>query len=251
MTLTNLAGRAKRKLSKSLAKARGDDPRLNTFKVDAIREYWAKFKPKTFADLGGVWRIDAGYTFEALKRPSTERGYLVDTDFTPPVLEKQRKDPRLHLVNKNFGDPSVAEAIGPVDVVFFFDTLLHQVKPNWNEILAMYAKIAKGFLIYNQQWVGGKQTIRLLDLGEERYLSEVPSEAPTYRGLFQRLDEINPKHQRPWRDVHNIWQWGIVDSDLMRTMDDLGFKLELFRNCAQTQKLKNFEDHLFVYTRRG
>src|ERR1041384_5430349 len=47
MTLTNLAGRAKRKLSKSLAKARGDDPRLNTFKVDAIRENWAKFQPKT------------------------------------------------------------------------------------------------------------------------------------------------------------------------------------------------------------
>ena len=96
------------------------------------------------------------------------------------------------------------------------------------------------------------QDIALLDLGEERYFQVVPpwQKGWAYENLFARLDEYHPQHQRLHRDIHNIWQWGIVDADLMAVMDRLGFKLQLFKNFGQFGKLKDFENHLFLYTRK-
>src|SRR3712207_8336532 len=42
-----------------------------------------------------------------------------------------------------------------VDAVFFFDVLLHQVRPHWDEVLNLYSA-AKVVVIYNQQWTGSK-----------------------------------------------------------------------------------------------
>src|SRR5271154_4149985 len=97
---------------------------------------------RSFADLGGVWNVDAGYTFYALQRQQVDRAVIVDTDFTPKVLERQKKYPGLRIVKGNFGQSTVRDQIGRVDGVFFFDTLLHQVKPDWDEILGMYAGVA-------------------------------------------------------------------------------------------------------------
>jgi hypothetical protein len=92
-------------------------------------------------------------------------GVLVDIDVTLAVLARQKKNPRLEIIHGNFGDPSVAERIGKVGAAFFFDTLLHQVNPNWDAALQMYAGIARIFLIYNPQYVNLRRTTRLLDLG--------------------------------------------------------------------------------------
>lgn len=79
--------------------------------------------------------VDGGYSFYAMEHHAIKTGVLVDLDFTPAVLERQKKTPRLKIIHGNFGDPLVAERIGRVDAAFFFDTLLHQVNPNWDAIL--------------------------------------------------------------------------------------------------------------------
>ena len=66
------------------------------------------------------------------------------------------------------------DQVGRVDAIFLFDVLLHQVAPDWDTILEMYAKNVRVFGIYNQQWTGADTTVRLLDLGEEEYFRNVP-----------------------------------------------------------------------------
>jgi hypothetical protein len=46
---------------------------------------------------------------------------------------------RLKLIEGNFGESSIAEQIESVYVIFLFDVLLHQVSPDWDEILEMYS----------------------------------------------------------------------------------------------------------------
>jgi hypothetical protein len=176
---------------------------------------------------------------------------MVDTDVTQSVLERQRRHSGLRIIQKNFGDPSMPDQIGKVDAVFFFDTLLHQVKPNWDEILQMYAAITKNLLIFNQQYINLPTTTRLLDLGRDEYFRNVPhapNEEP-YKTCFRDLDAIHPKHRRPYRDVHNIWQWGIVDTDLIACVNDLGFKMQFYKNCGQFGQLRNVENHSFVFSK--
>jgi hypothetical protein len=225
--------------------------RLNLEKLNLIDFACTELGVKSFADLGGVWNVDGGYTFYALDKHPIDRAFLVDTDFNEAVLQRRTQYPQLQTIQGNFGDERVAQQIGQVGAVFFFDTLLHQVKPDWDNVLEMYARRADCFIIYNQQFVNAAHTVRLLDLGEAEYFKNVPhrpSEEP-YTTLFQKLDEINPQHQRPWRDVHNIWQWGIVDADLERKMRQLGFAQRYYKNCGRFGNLPNFEEHAFIFQR--
>jgi hypothetical protein len=100
--------------------------------------------------------------------------------------------------------------------------LLHQVAPDWDTILDMYAKNVRALVIYNQQWTGPGNNVRLLDLGEEEY----------------------------FRDVHHIWQWGITDADLEAKVAGLGFKLLHKKNCGRFGRLPNFENHAFIFARQ-
>jgi hypothetical protein len=206
---------------------------------------------RSFADLGAVWNVDAGYTFYAMERHKVATSVIVDTDVTPAVLDKQKKYPGAKIVKGNFGQSTTRDQIDKVDGVFFFDTLLHQVKPDWDEILEMYAGVADIFLILNQQYTNFDVTTRLLDLGPDEYFKNIPhvgNEEP-YKTYFRDLDAIHPEHRRPYRDIHNIWQWGIVDDDLIACMKDLGFKMQFYKNCGQFGKLRNVENHAFVFSK--
>jgi len=96
----------------------------------------------------------------------------------------------------------------------------------------------------------------LLELGPEEYFKNVPhrADAPPYDNLFQKLDQIHPEFGRPWRDIHGVWQWGITDADLLRTMQSLGFESKYQQNLGPFRTLRgplqNFEDHAFVFLRR-
>lgn len=206
---------------------------------------------RTFADLGGVWNVDGAYTFYALEKLNAEKGFLVDTDFSVKTLEQAKLHSNLTLIHSNFGDPSVGERLGKVGVIFLFDVLLHQVRPDWDEILDLYASRTDSFAIYNQQWTGDGGPVRLLDLGREAYFANVPhvESDPNYGSLFDKLDEIHPQHQRPWRDVHNIWQWGITDENLIEKMKALGFSVAFSKNCGRWGDLPNIENHGFVFVR--
>jgi hypothetical protein len=206
----------------------------------------------SLADLGGVWKIDGAYTFYALDHYPLEKAFIIDTNLTPKVVKKSLRYPMLNLINDNFGNQAVPDKIKPVDAVLMFDILLHQVKPDWPEILEMYSRISRVMLIYNQQYTGAGQSVRLLDLGPEEYFRLLPfaRKSRLYQDLFTKLNEIHPEYERPWRDIHNVWQWGITNHDLCAVMDRLGFELKFHKNHGRFANLHQFEDHAFVFVKK-
>jgi hypothetical protein len=220
-------------------------------KLDMIDKAFAEHSVQSFADLGGVWGVAGGYTFYALDHHPKVRGLLVDTHPTPTVIERAKAYPTLELVAGNFGDPAIAAKVDGVDAVFFFDVLLHQVMPDWDNVLAMYSK-ARCLIIYNQQWTGPGDVVRLFDLGEDEYFRNVPHKRshPIYRDLFRNLDQPHPDHNgRLWRDVHHVWQWGISDAALEAKTAALGYRLAFKKNYGRFGRLPQFENHGFVFVR--
>jgi hypothetical protein len=238
---------------KSLATKLLPDPfdRLDANKRQLIDVACQEFGMRSFADLGAVWNVDGGYTFYAMERRKVKSAVIVDTEFTPAVMERKNRHPGLRIIKGNFGQSAIRDQIGTVDGAFFFDTLLHQVKPDWDEILGMYAEVSRIFLIFNQQYINFDRTTRLLDLGKDEYFRNVPHSANEegYKTYFRDLDAICPEYQRPYRDIHAIWQWGIVDADLIRCMSGLGFKMQFYKNCGRCGNLRNVENHAFVFSR--
>ncbi len=208
-------------------------------------------EPRSFADLGGVWGVHGAYTFYTLDNYEIESSFLVDTDFTEKVINQSRKHSNLILINSNFGNSTVLGQIGKVDAIFLFDVLLHQVKPDWDEILELFTPVTNCFVVFNPQFINAEQTVRLLDLGVDDYFKNVPfkRDNPLYKDLFEKMYDIHPQYNRIWRDIHNVWQWGITDRDLRGKMEELGFKLSYFMNCGRFGYLENFENHAFVFSK--
>jgi hypothetical protein len=227
-------------------------PNLSLTKLGVIDYCFERLGADSFADLGGVWGIDGAYARYAADAHSPTRGVVVDEAFTQRYLELERTLPNLAHVQGNFGDRAVAEQLGEVDVVFLFDVLLHQVAPNWDDVLGTYARVCRRFAIVQPQW-NGPETVRLLDLGEAEYLASIPkrddAHGSIYDGLFERLDETNEQRGRPWRDVHDIWQWGITDRDLTDRMAVLGFGVRFFENTGPWHGLERFHESAFVFDR--
>jgi len=208
-------------------------------------------KPASFADLGGVWGIDGAYTFYILDRYPISRAVLVDTDVTDAVRRKRVRSHVLALVEGDFGDRATADRIGQVDAILMFDVLLHQVKPDWDEVIEMYSRQTQCFIIYNQQFIAGERTVRLPELGKAEYFKHVPMEpsSPGYSNLFERPNEIHPRYNKRYGDVHNVWQWGITDNDLLEVMKRVGYRLEFWRNYGQFSTFRSFENHGFIFVK--
>jgi hypothetical protein len=202
---------------------------------------------RSLADLGGVWAVSGRYTIHALDHHPIDRAVIVDAHMTDDVIQRARQYPQLTLIEADFGSPATSAKVGDVDVLLLFDVLLHQVAPDWDEILAMYAPRTRCIAIVNPQFVG-QRTTRLLDLGVDRYRALVPPE-PNLDDVLHRLEEVHPVYGRPYRDISDIWQWGIVDADLEATMARLGFTLTHFENTGRWKSLEGFENHGFVFTR--
>ena len=144
--------------------------------------------------------------------------------------------------------------VNEVDCLMLFDVLLHQVKPDWNEVLENYATKTKVFLIYNQQFTGA-QTVRLLDRGKEWYFRHVPhapNSLKAYVDLFEKPDEPDPRYSdgRTYRDMHDVWQWGITDHDLKRVMQELGFQVVYERDCGWWSGLEEIKNKAFIFESR-
>lgn len=230
-------------------RGRPQAPPLHPIKLRVIDAAFERGDVRSVADLGGVWAVDGGYTFHALERHGTERSVLVDESVTPATAERARRHPQLELVEGSFGDPAVAERVGHVDAVIMFDVLLHQVNPDWDEVMRMYGERARYLLIVQPQYVAGDETVRLIELGRERYLEIVP-DVPEHHEVWDRLDEYLPDRRRPYRDVHNVWQWGNTTPDLRARAEDLGFELVYFENAGTWQDRTAFENHAFIFRRR-
>ena len=66
-------------------------PTLAKDKLDLIDFAFSRFNLHSFADLGGVWRVEGGYTFYALDKYDVSVAALVDTDPTTVFQNHARK----------------------------------------------------------------------------------------------------------------------------------------------------------------
>jgi hypothetical protein len=243
----------------SRGQPQGDGASLNPLKLRGIDVAAERFDVASLADLGAAWGVNGGYAFYAAERWHLQRVVIVDEDLEryPELLQRADRTDAAQLVDGNFGEGPVATQVGAVDAVTMFDVLLHQVSPaNWVEVLERYSRQARVFVLAGPWWTGNSTT-RLVDLGPERYQEVVP-DIPIHRELFGRLDEINPDRNLPWRDCHDVWQWGISDGDLRRVMAELGFELAHFEHrgpwtyldgANRTRVLTRFFNGLYVYAR--
>jgi hypothetical protein len=227
-------------------------PMFNSMKKELLDYVFSRYKMDRVAELGCVWGVEGAYGqyISAKHNPSVVT--MVDTHWTEEALQRCSKYPQILTVQRNFGDANLPAEIGQVGTVVLFDVLLHQVAPDWSTILQQYAPYTQSFTIYNQQFIASPITIRLLDLGYEGYFENVPhnKELLVYQNLFNKMFEIHPDHNRIWRDVHHVWQWGITDQDLIHTMDRLGFQLDYYKNHGRCGGLKNFEEHAFFFKKK-
>ncbi len=204
---------------------------------------------KSFAELGCVWGVDCAYGLYAREKYDSTKVVMVDTHWTETAKNKCAQYSNILKIQGDFGKADMPGKVGYVDAVILFDVLLHQVAPDWSRVLQIYAPFTKNFIIYNQQFLASPVSIRLLDLGKEEYFKNVPHDPthPTYSALFSKMWELNEQHQRIWRDIHHVWQWGITDRDLVSTLEHLSFKLEYFCNHGQQGYPPSFEGHSFIF----
>ena len=231
---------------------RGYNLYVNPEKLALIDHVFRELFPeaRSFADLGGVWNVDAAYTDHTLTHHTIERGFLVDTHYTNRAINRLKAFTHLHRIQSDFMKDEVIDAIHGVDVVYFFDVLLHQADPDWNDVLAKYARASRCFVVYNQQYIGGEETVRLTDMSLEEYKRLVPRRSDDfYKFVFEHPNQIDEATGKPLKSMHSIWQWGITDRDLRRVMGDLGYEEVHYRNYGQFSNLPAFEDHSFVFMR--
>ena len=226
---------------------------VNRNKLRLIDRTFRDFCPEasSFADLGGVWNVNAAYTVHTLKRYKIERAVLVDTDYPQILKERLGRFPQLTMLEGDFGTADAVRTVGSVDVIYFFDVLLHQANPDWDEVLDAYARNSSCIVIYNQQFIYGSDAVRLTELPLENYI-ELTSDfrRDFYKYVYDHKYELHPRYQKPWGDIHNIIQWGITDSALRSTMTSLGFKEMYFHSFGRFIDIPALEDHAFVF-RKG
>ena len=204
---------------------------MNTNKANLISLAIDRYGLKSVIDVGGCWGVNGAYTFHALASGQIERAIILDGGITDLTRERAAGDARAELRQGDIGDADFIDALPHSDAAIIFDVLLHQVAPHWDEFLARYSQKVDHFIIYNPDWNGGDVSIRFADQSMAWYLENVPNAGrERVCEWFARHDELFPALNRPWRDVHMFWQWGIVDVDLIATMRRLGFQLDSFNN---------------------
>ena len=223
---------------------------LNKDKLLLIDTAFKIYNIRSFADLGGVWGVNAGYSFYCLNRYKINQAYLVDFYINSIVKKKSKKFPKLKIYEEDFHEKKVLNSIKNVDCIFLFDVLLHQISPDWKTVISLYAPKTKIFLVYNPQWIASFKSRRLLDLGKEAYFSNIPHSQnhPGYKSIFKTNSS---KANIRYYNKSYLWQWGITDYDLIKIMKKNGFVLKEFKNYGNFGHLKNFENHSFVFVSRS
>ncbi len=206
----------------------------------------------TIADLGGIYKVHGAYAFYTIQKHHVSKVIQIDTELTSEYLDLSKKYNQILSLEMNFANTSVVSHIDKVDALYLFDVLLHQVNPNWDDILEMYSDKTKYFVIFNQMFTKSDKTIRLLDLGFDEYFKHVPfeKEHPLSQNLINKTYEINQEHGKIWRDVHHVFQWGITVIDLIESLRKLNFELVYHKYWGMFSYSKSFDDHAFIFKKK-
>ncbi len=209
-------------------------------------------KINTIADLGGVYKVHGAYSFYTIQKHHVSKVIQVDTELTQDYLDSCRRYNQISSLEMNFADADAVSKIGNVDAIYLFDELLHQVDPDWDEILELYSNKTKYFVIFNQMFTKSEKTVRLLDLGFDEYFKHVPFERehPLSQNLINKTYEINPEHGKIWRDVHHVFQWGITVNDLIDKMGSMNFELLYRTFLGKFSFSDSFDDHAFIFKKK-
>ncbi|WP_370307104.1 hypothetical protein [Sinimarinibacterium flocculans] len=206
----------------------------------------------SFADLGGCWGVNAGYTLHALARhPSIQRAYVADQHVTPLSRQRGAAYPQLAFLTGIINRAEFVEAFPAVDALVMYDILLHQVNLNWDAFLSAWATKARVLVIYNQNWSLDPRTVRFIDRGRDWYKQYVfHTRAEAIDQWFDQHDVIDPQLNCPRRDVHNFWQWGITRDDLIAHVEGLGFRLTYFQDYGPFMNVAHIPQQGFVFVRK-
>lgn len=208
------------------------DRPIDPHKASVVEFALANFEIRSIADLGACWGVHAGYLLHALELVELDRAVVVDGSITDLTRERAEPHSQVEFVEAALGEQTTVDKVGKVDAAIMFDILLHQVSPDWPEFLERYSKNVDTLIIHNQGW-RGEETVRFPDFDVDEYLRRVyQHDERGVREWYGRHDEWHEAQQRPWRDVHNFWQWGITTKDLVGTLWDLGYAIEAFENIG-------------------
>ena len=222
----------KRSTTKARTNMAAQDRPIDPHKSAVVEYAFSAYDVRSFVDLGACWGVNGGYTFHGLEIQDIERAVIVDGRVTDLTRERATGFPQLELIEAPLGEQQTVDLVGEVDAAIMFDILLHQVNPDWTEFLARYAVGIDTLVIHNQCW-RGPETIRFPDLPLEENLRRVyHHDREGVAAWYGRHDEVHDGQQRPWRDVHNFWQWGITAKDLIGTLWDLGYRIDAFQNSG-------------------
>jgi hypothetical protein len=189
---------------------------------------------RSFADLGACWAVNAGYTFDLLDAYPIERAYVLDDRVTALSRERGMAYPQVRFVKGLLGEAATIAKVPDVDALIMFDILLHQVKPDWDEFLRLWAKKARVLVVYNQMWKKDARSVRFIERGRDWYKRNVHyTNEARLDAWFARHAESDPKTGRPVKDVYNFWQWGITTDDLVGHVRSLGFDLAFFESYGR------------------
>jgi hypothetical protein len=223
-------------------------------KLAAIDHAVDELAIESFASLE-IGQAYGQYAFYAIDRPHVQNGALLDIgarrsgSYLLSAMEQATERPGLRLVDGDFADPETVGQIGAVDAVLLLDVLHRMADPDWDEVLTLYAPTTRSFVIANPQWEGDASSVRLTDLGREKFLAAVPP-WQSHRELFDHLD--NPRGaQHRHRDPTDVWQWGITDSDLAAKLEELGFTLDRDWRLNRPPQTEGFVNKAFVFTRKA
>jgi hypothetical protein len=206
------------------------------------------YKPTSLCDIGGIWGVDGGYGVYAKTVLGIENVRIVDSHWTD-TAKQCCKDSGVKIVDSFIDTYLNEDKLGIIDCVCLFHFLLHQVSPDWREILRQLSCSVKIVLINNPQWINGKAGFRLTELNSNKYFSLVPhsENEENYKDLYTAPLEIDALHRKPRRDLHHFWQWAITNNDLISWMNSLGYDLKYIRPGSVWSHNKHFQDYGFIF----
>lgn len=228
------------------------DSPIHPFKGDLIEIAIGSYGIKSIVDVGGCFGVHGGYAFHALEH-GAESGMILDRVITEPTKERAARHPGLTLKTMDLGDREEIARLPRFDAAIIYDVLLHQVDPDWDEFLALYAGKVDTLIIYNQDYAGD-ETFRFIDKGLEWYREQ---DFAGFYGKdavdkwFARHQEKDPATGKLLRDIHGFWQWGIAYRDIIRVAHEQGFRLDYFINEGSRFFGPLFNCNGYLFRRNG